>query len=172
MVCGNKEMNMVERKWTKPPEGHVKINYDASGVVNGSVGVGCVVRDSQGSFVGARCCRIEGEKQPREAGALSLKEALSWVKSLGYKQCIFETDSHVVAMTCKNKRAKSYFHTIVLDGTQSFKHFDHVLVEFVFRSANRVTHLLASAAHSMSDLGEWYVTPPDFLNHVLEIDIL
>ena len=43
------------------------------------------------------------------------------------------------------------------------KHFDNVLIEFVYRSANGVAHLLVTAAHSMSDLGEWLVTPPEFI---------
>lgn len=30
---------------------------------------------------------------PREVEAIGLKEALSWVKNLGYKSCVFETDA-------------------------------------------------------------------------------
>lgn len=40
------------------------------------------------------------------------------------------------------------------------------------RSANRVAHELARVTCSMSDTGEWYITPPDFITHVLAIDNL
>lgn len=33
------------RTWKKPTDGWLKINCDASGIVNGRVGLGCVVRD-------------------------------------------------------------------------------------------------------------------------------
>lgn len=43
---GNLELSSVLRKWRKPPDGWVKINCDASGVVNGCIGIGCVIQDS------------------------------------------------------------------------------------------------------------------------------
>ena len=52
---------------------------------------------------------------PREAEALCLKEALSWLKEKGFKKCIFETDSQVLARACKGVDGKSFFHTIVRD---------------------------------------------------------
>lgn len=63
---------------------------------------------------------------------------------------------------------KSYFNTIVSDCKLVLNHFNHVLVKFAFRSVNCVAHLVAQTSHSMSDLEEWYVTPPDFLHHVLD----
>lgn len=44
---------MVGRKWSKPSDGWFKVNCDVYGVVNGGTGIGCVIRDSQGCFVGA-----------------------------------------------------------------------------------------------------------------------
>lgn len=52
------------------------------------------------------------------------------------------------------------------------KHFNHVLVKFVFRSANCVAHLLVQTAHFMSDHREWHVTSPNFLTHVLDFDLI
>ena len=156
----------------KPLDGwcRFKIKCDASEVVNGCIGIGCIIRDAQGSFVGARCCKIEGSWQPREAEAISLKEAIAWIKSLNLKCCSFETDSQVLAHACNGQSGESNFHTIVSDCIKDLKHIDQVLVDFVYRSANRVAHLLASAAHSMSGCSEWLVTPPEFINHVLIAD--
>lgn len=35
---------------------------------------------------------------------------------------------------------------------------------------NCVAHLLVKVAHSMSGLGEWHITPPEFINQVLDSD--
>ncbi|XP_074377393.1 uncharacterized protein LOC141718921 [Apium graveolens] len=125
----------------------------------------------KGSLVAARCSQVEGSWSPREAEAISLKEALSWVKELELKCCVFEIDSKVLVLACNGQGGESYFHIITFDCIKLLKHFDHVLVEFVYWSANRVVHELAKAAHSMPGLGEWLVTPPDFINHELDKDM-
>lgn len=61
------EANSVIKKWSRPSDGWFTINCDASGVVNVRIGIGCVIRDSQGCFVGARCCTVDGRWQIREA---------------------------------------------------------------------------------------------------------
>lgn len=157
MQNGGQLSSVADR--SKPPDGWLKVNIDATGARNDGIGVGCVVRNAQGEFVGARCKRIGESWCPKEAEAISLKEALSWTKSLNLHHCIFETDPKVLPITCNGRGGDAYFDTIVSDCKRELKHFDHVLVKFVYRSANCVAHLLAIAAHSMSDLGEWLVTP-------------
>lgn len=66
---------------------------------------------------------------------------------------------------------ESYFHTNISDCLQKLKHIDQVLVDFVYRSTNRLAHVLATTAHSMLGCGEWLVIPSDFIHHVLESDI-
>lgn len=44
----------------------------------------------------------------------------------------------------------TYIHLIVEDCIELLKHFDEVIVVFVYRSANMVAHKLARAACSMS----------------------
>lgn len=41
------------------------------------VGVGCVLRDAQEKFIGARCQKMVGVWLPTETEAIILKEALS-----------------------------------------------------------------------------------------------
>lgn len=38
-------------------------------------------------------------------------------------------------------------------------------------STNKVTHLLARTEYSISGLGEWHDTPPDFIYYVQDSDI-
>lgn len=54
--------------WRKPMEGWVKVNTDAAVFNDGSIGVGCVMRNSQGAWMGGRCCKVRGSWTPREGG--------------------------------------------------------------------------------------------------------
>ena len=149
------------RYWCKPPQGWFKVNIDAARFEDSNcIGVGAVIRNDQGAFVGARCQRIGVLLQPREAEAVSLKEALSWVKKMGIKKCVFATDAKQLSDACQQSQGESYFHTIVLDCVDYCKHFDSVLIEFTHRSANGVAHVLARATRSMSDVQEWISNPP------------
>ncbi|KAL8092713.1 hypothetical protein AgCh_034828 [Apium graveolens] len=56
------------------------------------------------------------------------------------------------------------------DCMELFKHYDEVLVDYVPRSANIVTHELARATYSMSGVHEWVDTPPDCIRDALIID--
>lgn len=159
------------RRWCPPAHGWVKINTDAAIFqADESIGVSCIIKNENGDFVGARASRKSVWLQPREAEAVGLKEALAWVKQLGFKKCIFETDAKMVVDACKGTQGRSYFHTIVLDCVESFKHFDAVLVEYVHRSANVVAHTLAKATLSMSGFQEWFNVTPDFISDVLISD--
>lgn len=113
---------------------------------------------------------MEALYQPWEAEALGLKEALSWVKDLDYRRCIFETDAKALADACKGVQGRAYFHSIVLDCIELCKHYDVVLVDFVHKSANVIAHSLARATQSMSGIHEWVDTAPEFISDVLIID--
>lgn len=49
-----------KRKWSRPPPGWVKMNVDAAIFQDGCIGVGSVLRDSQGKFMKASCTRMNG----------------------------------------------------------------------------------------------------------------
>ncbi|KAL8103570.1 hypothetical protein AgCh_027952 [Apium graveolens] len=135
------------RSWVKPPAGWIKINIDASwGLQPGSVGLGNVVRDETGNFLRARCSTTHATTQPRDAEALSLREALSWIKQWRRTKCIFETDSKLLVDALNGVRGRTYFDTIVSDCLELVKHFDDVLFAFTYRSANNVAHMLARVA--------------------------
>ncbi|XP_074342485.1 uncharacterized protein LOC141680056 [Apium graveolens] len=138
----------------------------------GFIGVGCVVRDVDGGFIGARNHRVPVSMQHRETEAVSLKEALSWIKQTGYMYCIFETDAKLIADACKELKGIAYFHTIVSDCLKLFKHFENVLFDFVSRSANGVTHKLARATHFMLGIHESFYTALEFVRDILLIDFI
>ncbi|XP_074373788.1 uncharacterized protein LOC141714152 [Apium graveolens] len=166
----NLPISVESSRWSKPLVGWITVNIDATLCWDNCVGVGAIIRDSEGKFVRARCNRIAGKWKPKEAEALSLKMSLSWVQNLNYDHCIFQTDSKLLAEACKGIDGASYFHTIALDCVELCEHFNHILVQYVRRSANGVTHLLAT--HSTSDLREWVDDLPEFIHDVLCSDSL
>lgn len=107
---------------------------------------------------------VRGRDQVREAEALSLKEALTWMKTWRTSKCIFETNAKLLADVIYGGRGMSIFYIIVKDCIELMKHFVEVLVVFNRRSANIVAHLVVHAAYFMLGLRKWYHTDPDFIS--------
>lgn len=81
-IRGRVHVQTRSKQWCKPPDGWIKINKDAACRQGEEhIGVGCVVRNDMRDFLGAHTNVIRSLLIAREAEALSLKEALSWMKS-------------------------------------------------------------------------------------------
>ncbi|XP_074378519.1 uncharacterized protein LOC141720064 [Apium graveolens] len=96
-------MNINSRRWNRP--GLSTVGLKLTSMLPGS--------SDQGNFLRARSKRTGSLLQPREAEVLSLKEAMSWVKEMGFqvRKCVFETDAKQLADACKGVQDESYFHT-------------------------------------------------------------
>ncbi|XP_074356529.1 uncharacterized protein LOC141696263 [Apium graveolens] len=134
------------------------------------VGVGCVIRDEWGNLLRAGSNVVQGSYHPREAEAISLKEALTWTKDWKRSKCVFECDAKLLVDAVNGSRGNTYFHAIVEDCTDLLKYFDEVLVLFTHRFANMVAHCLARVSCSMSGPTEWLYTAPDFIICMLDSD--
>ena len=85
---------LVQQHWQRPPTGFVKCNIDAAVFrEEGKSSWGIVVHDSQGLFLQATSQVVNDLFQVRELETLGLREALSWIKHLGFDRVLFETDS-------------------------------------------------------------------------------
>ncbi|KAM6584918.1 hypothetical protein CsatB_011920 [Cannabis sativa] len=78
--------NLVSRQveiehWTKPLYPRIKVNVDGAVFMDSRrFGYGCVARDSLGAVVKAKRGSREGVFEPLLVEAMSIKEALSWIK--------------------------------------------------------------------------------------------
>lgn len=143
----------MNNTWAKPPAGWVKINNHATIFEETrSVGLGCVARGDTCEFLRAHTCNCRGLFTPREAEALSMKEAICWVLGKGFKRCIIEADAKLVIDAIQGSGGRISFHMIITDCVHFLKHFNDVIVCHVRRYAYGVAHLLAKAGHSISDL--------------------
>ena len=80
--------------WSSPPPGKVKINIDAALFPpQKKIGVGCIVRDAEGIMLSGFSKPITGNYTTKEAKALGVREALSWLKTKHWSFFILEMDS-------------------------------------------------------------------------------
>ena len=69
--------------WERPHVGWVKCNVDAAVFsFQSKSNFGCVVRNSDGTFLAAKCDSFAGSFRAREAEAFGVREAHSWLKNL------------------------------------------------------------------------------------------
>ena len=75
-----------------------------------------MVCDSQGLFMHGASRLVVGLFQVRELEAMSLREALSWIKNLGLYRVVFESDSlQVVQVLHKRVAGLSEFGVLIKD---------------------------------------------------------
>lgn len=68
-------------KWVRPEEGTSKMNVDASFHYDAETcTIEMLVRDHTGSFMEGRSITLASSRNVLEAEAISIREALSWVK--------------------------------------------------------------------------------------------
>ena len=93
--------------WEKPCVGWLKCNVDAAIFkAHGKFSVGCVIRNSGGDFVTARCECFSRNFGSQEAETLGIREALSWIKRLQLPSVIIEMDNLQVFQALTEKFSK------------------------------------------------------------------
>ncbi|XP_031105317.1 uncharacterized protein LOC116010174 [Ipomoea triloba] len=165
--------NQDPGNWSKPQAGFLKLNVDAA--INKEIaqmGFGHVLRDDNGAFVAARGVPWRGVFSPREAEAVAVREALSWIKNLHYDKVYVETDSLLVMQALNAIEGDSYFHLVIRDIKNMLCEFTHVFLNFAKRSANRAAHELARQPVSLPDCTEWFVNPPPIICNALSLDVI
>ncbi|XP_074346541.1 uncharacterized protein LOC141685331 [Apium graveolens] len=116
------------KSWSRPLDGWVKVNNDAAcNQEREFVAVGCVVRDASGHFLRAMSNIVRGARSPREVEALSMREALSWIKDRGSSNSVYESDSKLLIDAMDKQSGSSLFHTIVEDCNELAKYYENVL---------------------------------------------
>lgn len=159
-------------KWEKPQSGWYKLNVDAAiNEEGGKMGFGWVLRDDHGTFKAAKCTPWKGVYSPKEAEAIAVREALSWLKAHNYDKVTVEIDALLVLQGLHTAGNVSYFDLLLLDVKDTLSLFSHVSISFVKRSANRIAHLLAGESVSLSDCKEWLYHPPNFICNALFSDM-
>jgi ribonuclease HI len=118
------------------------------------VGLGVVVRDSEGLVAAAMLSSGLFPQDSDTAAALAVWRAIGFCKEMGFSRMIFEGDALVVIKALNSDAVcwSRYGH-VMDDSRILLKDFSQVSVQHVGRSANRAALLLAKyALSSPSDL--------------------
>ncbi|XP_031122526.1 uncharacterized protein LOC116025437 [Ipomoea triloba] len=159
--------------WVRPARGRIKLNTDAAiDTTNNAMGLGWILRDDEGNFLATKNVRITGSNTVREAEAICLREALSWLKDTGMGAADVEMDSQLVFHAISYTSFYSTFGLLVDDIKELASSINDVEFRFVKRFANCVAHTVAREALSMSGCGEWFDIPPIFLVNCLSRDLM
>jgi hypothetical protein len=90
----NDENRNRPKKWSPPPVGVIKVNWDASiNVVKDWVGLGIIARDSNGLCMGAKCITIRARTDPKTAEFMATLQVVKFSKEVGFGDVIFEGDA-------------------------------------------------------------------------------
>uniref|UniRef100_A0A803NNS8 RNase H type-1 domain-containing protein n=1 Tax=Cannabis sativa TaxID=3483 RepID=A0A803NNS8_CANSA len=91
--------------WTKTVYPRIKVNVDGAVFLDSRhFGYGCVARDSLGMVVKAKHGSKEVVFEPLLVEAMSIKEALSWIKDRGWTDVILESDCLTMVADLNNNK--------------------------------------------------------------------
>ncbi|XP_019192736.1 PREDICTED: uncharacterized protein LOC109187035 [Ipomoea nil] len=106
----------AEELWKPPSHSRLKLNTDVAMESNsGSMGMGWIVRYEMSVLVAAKSSSVSGYFDVKDAEAMSIREALSWVKALGYGDIDVETDSQIVFYALSSISYNSPFSLLIDD---------------------------------------------------------
>ncbi|XP_041011337.1 uncharacterized protein LOC121255120 [Juglans microcarpa x Juglans regia] len=140
--------------WKKPPDGKYKVNWDAA--LNeslGVLGIGAIIRDSQGMVLGTIRARRNIRVSPFTAEAYAMLMAILFCKDTGVTNIVLEGDSlQVVKQMQKSVKDWSHGGLIIEDVKAIMKSFPGWSIGHIRRDANMAAHLLAKdALNSVED---------------------
>nr|GMD81077.1 uncharacterized protein LOC109164833 [Ipomoea batatas] len=166
------QQNDFTTRWMKPSSGRLKLNVDAAvDHTRGRMGFGWVLRNEHGDFIAAVSLPWPGMYSVKEAEAIAVREALSWLKDKSISHCQVETDALQITQSLQSTSLDSQFDLILLDVKDLLSSLQDVFISFAKRSTNRIAHLLARGSLSMSDRRIWDVCPPSFIVTLLSADL-
>lgn len=130
--------------WVRPKKNSVKVTVDAALFSESSkYGVGLLARDDEGQVVQGKSEVFHGEVRSEFAEAVAIKEALSWIKSCGWREVVLESDCLAVVQAIRSKVIlRSPFGRIIMECRRLLVELNIALF-FITRSANMAAHCLA-----------------------------
>lgn len=134
-----------------------------------------LIWNQTGELLEARASCREGLVESDFAEAIGIKEALSWIKSKGWRNVMVESDSLVSIQAIRSSTPLlSYFGRIIQECKQTFYELQDysVSLSFVKRSANVVAHCIEKSTSNIVDRIVKRNAIPFELNNVLFTDLI
>ena len=135
-------------RWSPPPISWYKANFDGAIFQElGAAGLVVVIRDHEGSVVGALSERIALPPLVEDVEALAGRRAISFAKEIGLQEVIFEGDAEIIinSLTTDGECMASFGH-LIEDSTQLAASLRAFAFSHVKRKGNSVADKLAKLA--------------------------
>lgn len=155
--------------WSPPPQGYIKINCDGAYKESlGSGGVGAILRDHQGGFVGALSKGFNSLFSARQSLLYIMACFLlnNWVSKELFLSQMPEMWSK---LACPTHLICLWRETFISDVRELLRSFHSRSISWTKRESNGVAHMLANRASSLSRDNVW-MSEPSFLNCILVSD--
>jgi ribonuclease HI len=156
-------------KWQAPPEGTIKVNWDAS--INGKkscIGLGVVARDCKSDVLAAKCVQKNFFVDPKTAEAMAALWAVLFCKECGFLDVIFEGDASQVVNEIHSKPPfLSTTSHLIGSISQEIQGLRSATFVHVHRECNGAAHLLAKEAAIHEEEMCWIEDTPYFLDTVI-----
>jgi ribonuclease HI len=161
-------------KWTGPPSGAYKVNWDiAIDVQMKCMGLGVIIRDGMGRVAAALNKTLNSLQDPTFNEALGARGVVEFAKDMGFNEMILEGDSKQVVTAISSKELNwCKFGHIVGDILEALKMFRRWDIGHIKRTTNGAPHCLAKAA--VKDLGEriWLEEIPSAMYDIVTLEQL
>uniref|UniRef100_A0A803MBN7 RNase H type-1 domain-containing protein n=1 Tax=Chenopodium quinoa TaxID=63459 RepID=A0A803MBN7_CHEQI len=149
----------------------MKINSDAAVFNNGKIGLGCVLRDEQGSVCLASCHSFDAVSDITMAEALAARFSLFVALDTGFSKVILEVDCLNLFYKLMNRtRVYNALGIILNDIFSLYCLFVSLDFSFVRRTGNKVAHVLANSSRDFEDVRVWSDVIPPMIFDVVAFD--
>ncbi|KAL2943019.1 hypothetical protein RDABS01_031367 [Bienertia sinuspersici] len=153
----NVAMERLEVAWTTPTEGVFKVNVDGATFGEHGVGMGAILRDSQGNVVRAACTQLKQSFEVNIVEAKSLILGLHLASHSDVERVQVESDcKQVIDMINNNVIVRSYME---------------IFVKEILEEANNAAHVLAHIRPMSYSTRIWVEDYPVELDDVIATDI-
>lgn len=143
--------------WVKPLKGALKMNVDTACFDQlGFVGIGCVIRDSNGKMLGASSRKLEGVFEPLLAELLAIREGLHFAKQWGFSISITESDCQAAVLMDNSGQGLSSAHLLANGIVSLLREAGGGTCHFIPRTDNEVAHTLAKNVISCTTDCVWF----------------
>ncbi|XP_021824838.1 uncharacterized protein LOC110765903 [Prunus avium] len=160
--------------WRPPLAGFYKINVDGALKIGDSIrGVGVVVRNERGEFMGACVKSIQASYGARQTKLMAAIEGMRFSIDMGLNYVILEMDAQVCIKGILSTEECSGTDGLLFEEAKNLlSKFRGVLCQWTPRSGNKAAHTLAHFAISCNDFVSWIEDAPMWLLPVLDADVL
>ena len=160
-------------RWMPPQEEWYKVNVDGAVFKElGCCGIGIVIRNERGEFMGAMSKNLDIPLGALEVEAKAFEEGLQFAEDLGLKQVVLEGDAQGVTDALMGCSSPPIFIQMIIEGIKRQKYNALVWkVNYVRRTYNMAAHLLARNAQFVSNSVVWVEDIPPFIELQVSKDV-